>query len=286
MDKKVIITAALSGTATTKDMAPTVPLTAEEIARETVAVVKAGASVVHIHVRDDQGLATMDTKKFEQAYFATQKALDEEGLDAILNLTTSGASGGTAPLELRLGHLRRLKPELCSFDAGTMNWGCNLVFENTPDFLRELCRCVSEEGIKPEIEIFDGGMMGNVAYYVNNHMLKTPCHYQFVLGVLGGLEGTVENLLFLKNRLPARSTWSVTGIGKAHIPMMLAGLALGCDGLRVGLEDNIYMSHGVKATNVQLVERAVALCRIAGREPATAAQAREILSLPARGRGK
>lgn len=283
MEKKVILTAALSGTATTKEMAPTVPLTTEEIAEQTVAVVKAGASVVHIHVRDEQGLPTMDTDRFEAAYRAAQAALKTAGLDAVLNLTTSGASGGTAPLELRLGHLRRLKPELCSFDAGTMNWGCNLVFENTPAFLNELCRCVSEEGIKPEIEIFDGGMMGNVAYYIRQGMLKLPCHYQFVLGVLGGLEGTVENLLFLKNRLPEGATWSVTGIGRDHMTMMLAGLALGCDGLRVGLEDNLYLSHGVKATNVQLVERAAALCRLVGRQPATAAEARAILSLPARG---
>ena len=282
MEKRVIITAALSGTATTKEMAPAVPLTAEEIAEDAVAVVKAGASVIHIHVRDERGLPTMDTGRFEETYHAVQAALKREGLDAVLNLTTSGASGGTAPLELRLGHLRRLKPEMCSFDAGTMNWDCSLVFENTPAFLKELCQCVSEEGVKPEIEIFDGGMMGNVEYYVENGLLKSPCHYQFVLGVLGGLEGTVKNLLFLKERLPEGATWSVTGIGKAHVPMMLAGLALGCDGLRVGLEDNLYLSRGVKATNAQLVARAAGLCLLAGREPATAAQAREILSLPAR----
>lgn len=282
MEKRVIITAALSGTATTKEMAPAVPLTAEEIAEDAVAVVKAGASVIHIHVRDERGLPTMDTGRFEETYHAVQSALKREGLDAVLNLTTSGASGGTAPLELRLGHLRRLKPEMCSFDAGTMNWDCSLVFENTPAFLTELCQCVSEEGVKPEIEIFDGGMMGNVEYYVKNGLLKSPCHYQFVLGVLGGLEGTVKNLLFLKERLPEGATWSVTGIGKAHVPMMLAGLALGCDGLRVGLEDNLYLSRGVKATNAQLVARAAGLCLLAGREPATAAQAREILSLPAR----
>ena len=96
-------------------------------------------------------------------------------------------------------------------------------------------------------------MMGNVAYYIRNGMLKSPCHYQFVLGVLGGLEGTVENLLFLKKRLPEGATWSVTGIGRDHMAMMLAGLALGCDGLRVGLEDNLYLSRGVKATNVHLL---------------------------------
>lgn len=279
MNKKLIIAAALSGTSTLKSMVPTVPETAEEIAAEVVKVARAGASIVHIHVRDDTGRATMDTTQFEKAFRATKEALVKENLDVVINLTTSGAYGGTAPDELRLGHLRKLKPEMCSFDAGTMNWGCNLVFDNSPDFLEKLCACTSENDIKPEIEIFDGGMMTNAEYYIKKGMLKTPCHYQFVLGVLGGLEGTPKNLQFLVDRLPTGSTWSVTGIGKAHIPMMLAGLSMGCDGIRVGLEDNIYFSSGLKATNVQLVERAARLAKLTGRELATAQEAREMLGI-------
>ncbi len=277
--KKLIITAALTGTSTFKSQTPDVPETAEEIAADVVKVVKAGAAVVHIHVRDENGRGTMDTAQFEKTFLAIKDALEAENLDAVINLTTSGAYGGTAPLELRLGHLKKLKPEMCSFDADTMNWGCSLVFDNSPAFLEELCKCVTENDIKPEIEIFDAGAIGNAKYYVEKGMLKAPCHYQFVLGILGGLEGTVRNLQFLVDRLPEGSTWSVTGIGRDHIPMMLAGLALECDGLRVGLEDNIYYAAGVKTTNVELVERAVQLGKLAGREIATAQEAREILGI-------
>lgn len=278
--RKLIITAALTGVGTFKSMNPNVPITTEEISNDVVNVVKAGASIVHIHVRDEEGFGTMRTDKFVEVFDAIQTALKRNGLDAIINLTTSGSKGGaTAPEELRLGHLKKIKPEMCSFDAGTMNWGCDLVFENTPAFLEKLCGTILENDIKPEIEIFDGGMVQNAIYYIDKGLLKAPCHFQFVLGVLGGLEGTTKNLQFLVDRLPAGSTWSVTGIGKDHIPMMLAGLSLGCDGIRVGLEDNIYYARGVKTTNTALVERAVALGKLSGREIATASDAREILGI-------
>lgn len=279
MGKKLIITAALSGTSTTREQAPTVPLTPDEIAADAVAVVRAGASILHIHVRDAEGRPTMDTDIFEQAYHATRTALAAVGLDAVINLTTSGAYGGTAPDELRLGHLRRLKPEMCSFDANTMNWNCDIVFENPPEFLEKLCAVTMEEHVKPEIEIFDGGAMTNVDYYLKKGMLKGPCHYQFVLGIIGGLEGTAENIQFLRSRLPEGATWSATGIGKAHMPVLLAALSMGCDSIRVGLEDNAYMSRGVKATNVSLVERAVTIAKLAGREIANAEEARQMLGL-------
>lgn len=279
MGKKLIICAALTGTSTTREQAPSVPLTPDEIAQQAVAVVTAGASVLHIHVRDTEGRPTMDTEIFEETFFKVKKALRNAGLDAVLNLTTSGAYGGTASDAQRLGHLQRLKPEMCSFDANTMNWNCDIVFENSPVFLEKLCAVTMKEGVKPEIEIFDGGAMTNVNYYVKKGMLKTPCHYQFVLGVTGGLEGTAENIAFLKARLPEGATWSATGIGKAHIPVMLAALSMDCDGIRVGLEDNVYLYKGIKATNVQLVERAVEMARLAGRKIADAAEARKILKI-------
>lgn len=277
--KKLIITAALTGTSTFKTQTPYVPVTPKEIAEDAVKAVKAGASVLHIHVRDKEGRGTMDTEVFEETFDLTTSALKKEGLDAVINLTTSGTYGGTAPLELRLGHLKKLRPEMCSFDVDTMNWGCALVFDNSPEFLKKLCECTLEYDVKPEIEIFDAGAIGNAIYYINNNLLKTPCHFQFVMNILGGLEGTTRNLQFLVDRLPEGSTWSVTGIGKSHIEMMLAGLALGCDGLRVGLEDNIYYSAGVKTTNAELVERAVQLGRLAGREIANADEARQMLSI-------
>jgi len=274
--QKLIISAAITGAGTTKEMVPDVPITATEIAEETVHVVQAGAAIVHIHARDDNGDATMDTVKFEEVYAAVQSALKREQLDAVINLTSSGAPGSD---ELRMAHLQKLNPDMCSLDAGTMNWAHKSVFENSPSFLDKLCDCTLQENIKPEIEIFDGGMMGNALHLIKIGKLKMPCHFQFVLGQLGGMPGDMQSLLYLKNMLPKGATWSLTGIGKSHLPMLLAGLALECTGIRVGLEDNIYYSRGIKATNVDLVERAAQLGRLAGREIASPAEAREILSI-------
>ena len=276
---KLIISAAFTGAGTLKSMTPFVPQTAEEISDDVISEAKAGASVVHIHVRDAEGRGSMDTDRFEEVYEAIQKKLKVNDLDVVINLTTSGIWGTQAPDELRLAHLKKLKPEMCSFDAGTMNWNCGSIFENSPQFLEKLCACVSENDIKPEIEIFDIGMMGNVEHYIKKGLLKTPCYYQFIMGVLGGAAGTAENLQFLVNKLPEGSKWSVSGIGKAHIPMMFAGLSMECNGIRVGLEDNLYLSHKVLATNEQLVQRAVEIGKLAGRKIASAEDAREILGL-------
>lgn len=275
---KLIISAALTGAGTSKEAAPTVPYHADEIAEQVVAVAKAGAAAVHIHVREDSGWPTMSTDKFTDAFVAIKKAVEAAGVDVIVNLTTSGSSK-IEPNDIRLAHLKKLRPEMCSYDSGTFNWNNGGVFVNDPWFLDELSACVVENDIKPEIEIFDNGMIGNAIHYIKKHNIPTPCHFQFVLGVGGGADGTTKNLVFLKELLPEGSTWSVTGIGKRHMEMMLAGLAMGCDGLRVGLEDNLYLSHGVKATNVQLVERAVELAKLAGREIATAEEARQILGI-------
>lgn len=274
--KKLVISAALTGFAGSKSLSPHIPLTPEEIAADAVAVAKAGASMVHIHVTDENGKPTMRADRFEATFRAIKEATEKAGVDLIVNLTTSGGSYVT---EERLAHLKLLRPEVCSYDAGTFNWGLGGVFQNSPQFLVEAGHLTQELDIKPEIEVFDYGMLGNAIAYMKKGVLKAPCHVQFVLGVLGAMDGTVENLQYLQSKLPEGTTWSVTGIGKAHIPMLLAGLALGADGVRVGLEDNIYLEYGVKATNVQLVERAAAIARLAGREPATAEEAREILGI-------
>ena len=277
--EKLIITCALTGTTTSKEQNINVPITPEEMAEDAVKVVKAGASVLHIHVRDENGLGTMEYSAFERAFNSITEALKKEKLDAVINLTTSGRYGGTAPFEERVGHLQKLRPEMCSYDACTMNWGCSIVFDNHPNFLTELGKIAMECDVKPEIEIFDGGHISNAIYYINHGIIKAPAHFQFVLNILGGLEGTTRNLQFLVDRLPEGSTWSVTGIGKSHVPMMLAGLSLGCNGLRVGLEDNIYYAEGQKTTNEELVKRAVELGKLAGREIATADDARRILGI-------
>ncbi|MDR0839696.1 MAG: 3-keto-5-aminohexanoate cleavage protein [Oscillospiraceae bacterium] len=281
---KVIIQVCLCGAGTKKDKAPTVPYTADELAEQIVACAKAGASIAHIHVREDKevngkleiGYKSMSLQKFTEAVEKTREAAKKAGVDILINLTTSG---GEYQDEKRIAHLAALLPEMCSFDPNSINWDNSYIFENSPRFLNYLGAEVVRTDVKPEFEVFDTGHIDSVAYYVKKHNIPEPAHIQFIMGVGGSMPATTENLAFLAGKLPAGATWSVSGIGRAHMPMMLAGLALGCDGLRVGLEDNIYYSRGVIATNVQLVERAVELSKLAGREIATAEDAREILGI-------
>jgi uncharacterized protein (DUF849 family) len=191
-------------------------------------------------------------------------------------MTSSGDPVGTD--EIRLAPLGALQPELASYDSGTMNWMHNSIFENHPDFLEKLGLFMQKYNIKPELEIFDCGMLYNTFHYAKKGVLKPPFHYQFVLGAPGGMDATVENLVFLHGLLPEDSTWSATGLSKGHIPIMLTTLALGGH-VRVGLEDNLYYSRGVLANNVMLVERAVRITTESGFSVAKPDEAREILSI-------
>jgi uncharacterized protein (DUF849 family) len=286
---KLIISVCLCGAGTKKAQAPTVPYTPEEISDQAIECAKAGAAIAHIHVREDKevdgvmqiGYKSMSLEKFTETVELTRKKCKEQGVDIVLNLTTSG---GEYEDYKRLQHLGKLQPEMCSFDPNTLNWSNSYIFENSPRFLNLLSQEVVKYNIKPEFEVFDTGHIDSVMYYVNKWNIPQPPHIQFIMGVGGSMPGTAENLAFLVGKLPAGATWSVSGIGKAHMPMMLAGLALGCDGLRVGLEDNILYGkdkdgNKIIATNKMLVERAVRLATEAGREIATAADAREILGL-------
>lgn len=276
MGKKLIITAALCGAGTLKSQTEHVPVTPQEIAADAVACAKAGAAVIHFHVRDDEGKNTMETDRFVQVIELVREECAKANVDIVYNITTSGSK---FPLDMRVAHLPILKPEMCSYDPGTMNWANSYVFLNPPEFLESLGKISQELGIKPELEIFDGGMMGNVDYYLKKGFLKEPLHYQFVLGVPGGMDGNIDSLAFLLPKMRPGSTWSATGIGRTHMSVMLASLAEDCDGLRVGLEDNIFMEKGVLATNVSLVERTVKIAEDVGRSIATAAETREILGL-------
>jgi uncharacterized protein (DUF849 family) len=276
MNKKIIITAALNGAGTTRNLTPHVPITADEIAADAVACVQAGAAIIHLHVRDEAGKNSMATEVWKNVVSKVRQGLAAAKLDVVLNLTTSGSIW---PEDLRVAHLPLLMPEMCSYDPGSMNWANSYVFLNTPPFLERLGAVCQELRIKPELEIFDAGMVGNVAYYLKKGVLKPPCHCQLVLDVAGGMPGNLESVAYLLPKLPPGATWSITGIGRSHVPMMLAGLAAGCDGLRVGLEDNIFMEKGVLATNAQLVARAVELSKMVGREIATAEETRQFLGL-------
>ncbi|MCL2124610.1 MAG: 3-keto-5-aminohexanoate cleavage protein [Oscillospiraceae bacterium] len=281
---KVMIQVCVCGAGTKKENAPTVPYTAEEIAEQTIACAKAGASIVHIHVRENKevdgkmeiGYKSMSLDMFTQAVERIREESIKAGVDIIINLTTSG---GEYEDFKRLQHLGALRPEMCSFDPNTLNWNNAYIFENHPRFLNYLGQEVVKYDIKPEFEIFDTGHIDSAMFYVEKHGIPKPAHLQFIMGVGGSMPGTADGLAFMVGKMPKDSSWSVSGIGRTHMAMMLAGLALGCDGLRVGLEDNIYYSRGVIATNLQLVERAVELSKLAGREIATADEAREILGI-------
>lgn len=269
---KTIITVAPTGAWPTKENNPNLPMTPKEIAEDVYECYKAGAAVAHLHMRDDAGKGTMSKEKFEE----TVKLIREK-CDIVLNLTTSGDLNATD--ETRQAHLKAIKPELASYDCGSMNWMNNSLFINHPKFLEELGMTMQENGVKPEIEIFDAGMIYNSLYYLKKGVLKAPLHYQFVLGAAGGTAATVENLVYLKNLIPEGSTWSALGIGKGHVPIMLAAIAMGGH-VRVGMEDNVLFAPKVLAdSNAQFVTRAANIIRESGNEVATPDEAREILGL-------
>jgi 3-keto-5-aminohexanoate cleavage enzyme len=272
MKNKVILTVATTGAWPSKKDTPYVPLQPEEIAEEVYACWKAGASVAHIHVRDDEDKASMSFEKFEK----TVKLIREK-CDIVINLTTSGGIG--LDDEVRMKPFMELKPELASYDCGSMNWLHSTVFENNPKFLEKLGLAMQENNVKPEIEIFDAGMVYNALYYLKKGILKAPLHFQFVLGAAGGMTATVENLVYLKSLVPADCTWGALGIGKQHLPILYTALALGGN-VRVGMEDNIFYSAGELAkSNVEFVERTKRIVAELGKEIATPNEAREILGL-------
>lgn len=268
---KTIITVALTGAATPKAKNPALPCTPKEIAADAIACWKQGASIVHLHMRDDELRGTMDKERFRE----TVNIIRGE-TDLICNLSSSGESG--APNMRRMEHIIELKPELATFDAGSINLANGAIFMNKADFLMELGTAMIENGVKPEVEIMDLGFLAAADYYLAKGALKAPIHYQFVLGFFSGAPATPENLALLKGKLPAGATWSALGIGAAHMPILYAAIAMGGH-VRVGLEDNLYYSRGVLATNTMLVERAARVITEFGNEVATPDEAREILGL-------
>lgn len=270
---KVIVTAALTGAVTTKKDNPNLPTQPEEIAASALACCDAGASAVHIHVRDDNDVASMRFDKFAE----TVKLIRDAGSPLVLNLTSSGGQGFS--WEERIRPFRELKPELASFDAGTMNWLNSVVFMNEPEFL-ELCgKEMIAAGVKPEIEIFDIGMLNTAKYYIRKGIIQEPAHFQLCLGAAGGMEATTENLLYLVNHLPEKCTWSAFGIGKGANEIMMAALALGGN-VRVGLEDNVYYNKGQLAeSNQQFVARVKRIVEELGKTVATPDEARQILGV-------
>ena len=270
---KVIITAAITGSRNTRNITPYIPITPEEITQSAIECWNAGAAIVHIHVRDPKtGRGVQDLNLFRQVVTPLR-----DKTELILCLTTAAGPDYNFPIESRLVSLE-LNPELASLDAGSINLGGG-VFCNPPEFLDEAANRMKQKGIKPEIEIFDSGMVITTLRMRDEGKLEEPLWFQFVLGTPWGAPATPKSLLHLLELIPNNPSWSVIGIGKGHLPMAMMGLIMGGH-IRVGMEDNIYYKHGVLAkTNAQLVERIVRIAQEYGREVASPEEARAILRL-------
>ena len=296
---KRIITAAITGSIHTPTMSPYLPITPKQIIDEILAVHEAGGTVCHVHVRDPKtGKPVTDLDIFREIASTVKSKCD-----IILCLTTGGGLGMSA--EERLQTVTTFGPELASFNAGSVNFALfhaldkweewkyewepkylgiteDFVFTNTFKTLREFCGFFNENNTKPELEVYDSGMINNMAHLIQRGYLKTPVYIQYVMGVLGGITPSPENLMFLidyTKRLIGDFEFSVCVAGRAQFPICTQSLLLGGH-VRVGLEDNLYLEKGRMAkSNAEHVEKIIRIARELGIEPATPDEARQILGL-------
>lgn len=275
--EKLIITAAICGAEVTKEQNPAVPYTVEEIVREAKSAVDAGAAIVHLHVREDDGTPTQSKARFKECI----DAIYEVCPDVIIIPSTGGAVGMSAEERLQP---TELFPEMATLDCGTCNFGDD-VFENTMPMMRDFGKRMIENNIKPEYECFEMGHLDTVLKMAQKGQVPgAPMQFNFVLGVPGCTPATVQNLAWLVNSIPAGSTWTATGIGRHAFTLAAHAIAMGGN-VRVGFEDNLNLEKGVPAkSNGELVAKVVRITKELGREIATSAEAREILSLPPRKR--
>ena len=272
--EKLIITAAICGAEVTKEQNPAVPYTVEEIVREAKSAVDAGAAIVHLHVREDDGTPTQSHVRFQECEEAIYKVCP----DVILIPSTGGAVGMSPEERLDSTNTTPI-PEMATLDCGTCNFG-DEIFDNTMPTMRAFGKRMIEKGIKPEYECFEMGHLDTILTMARKGEVPgDPMQFNFVLGVPGCTPATVSNLAWMVNQIPAGSTWTVTGVGRSAFPMAAAAIALGGN-VRVGFEDNIYLSKGVKASsNGELVAKVVRIAKELGREIATSDEARAILGL-------
>ncbi|MDP2872908.1 MAG: 3-keto-5-aminohexanoate cleavage protein [Bacillota bacterium] len=273
---KLVITAALVGAELTRKQTPNLPLTPEEIAIAAEDACNAGASVVHLHVRDKDGQATQD-----RDVFARTIQLIKSRCDAVIQVSTGGAVGMTP--EERLQPVT-LSPEMATLTCGTVNFG-DAIFANPFPLIRRFARAMREHGVRPEVEVFDTGAIATAERLIGLGLLEPPVHFDFVMGMPGGIPATVRHLVCLVDSLPAGSTWTVAAIGRSQLPLNTVAVAMGGH-VRVGFEDNVHYQRGVLAdSNAQLVARVVRIATELGREIASPADARAMLRLPAARRG-
>lgn len=268
--EKLIITAALSGAETSREDNPNLPVSVEEIAEAGLEAAEAGASILHLHMRNEKGEPSQDPELFKEA-----KTLIQKESDVILQFSTGGAVGMS--IEERIGPLS-LQPEMATLTTGTVNFGRE-VFYNPPEFVEAFAKKMRELKIKPEIEVFDSGMIGSALYLLKKGLLLEPLHFDLVMGVPGGIGGEVKDLLYLVEKLPSGSSFSVAGVGRYELPLGVMAILMGGH-VRVGFEDNIFYKKGILAeSNAQLVSRMKRLSHEMDRDVATPREAREILGM-------
>ena len=290
MSRPVILTCALTGGADSAHLNPAVPVTPEQIANEGIAAAKAGATIVHIHVRDPKtGKASLELAHYREVV----ERIRASKVDVLINLTTGpgarftptdaepmGFGPGTTMKspEFRVQHVQELQPDICSLDIATMNFG-EYAFVNTPPHLRTMAELIRKTRAKPEIEVFDLGHVRLAAELVSKGLFADPPLFQLCLGVPWGAPATTEGMLAMKSLLPANALWAAFGISRFQFPMVAQAVILGGHA-RVGLEDNLYIDRGKLAPgNAALVERAVDIIKSLGEHPATTDEARKILGI-------
>ena len=271
--EKLVITVALTGSQPTRAHNPHLPVSPEEIAADAVRCRRAGASIAHVHARDAEGRPTLDPDVFAEIH-----RLISERTDLIVQIST----GGRADMDTaaRAEPVRRLRPEMASLTTGSMNFP-SLVYANSFETVESLAAAMREAGTKPEMEIFEAGMVDNALLLVDQGLARAPLHFDFVVGVRGAQPATPRQLIFLSESIPPGSTWTVAGIGRWQLPMAVMAVGMGGH-VRVGLEDNLYYRKGQLATNQALVARVADIARRAERPVATPDEARRILDLPPR----
>jgi len=271
---KLIITAAICGAEVTKEQNPAVPYTVEEIVREAKSAVDAGAAIVHLHVREDDGTPTQSRARFQECEDAIYKACP----NVILIPSTGGAVGMTPDERLQSTDTTPI-PEMATLDCGTCNFG-DEIFDNTMPTMRAFGKRMIERGIKPEYECFEMGHLDTILTMARKGEVPgAPMQFNFVLGVPGCTPATADNLAWLVKNIPAGSTWTATGIGRHAFTLAAVAIVMGGN-VRVGFEDNLNLAKGVPAkSNGELVAKVVRLANELGRPVATSDEAREILGL-------
>lgn len=289
MNNKVVLTAAVTGAGDTLKKNPYVPVTPKEIADSAIESAKAGAAIAHIHARDPvNGGISHNVDHYREIV----ERIRESETDVIINITSGGGGdfipnimtpnrGGEGtdiqtPKE-RHAPIQSLLPEMCTLDCGSLNFG-NMIYMSPTDWLYEQAKLVQASGVKPELECFDTGHIRFANQMIEDGVIDGDPIFQFCLGIPWGAEADAETLLYMKQRVPGNAHWSAFGIGRMQLPMAAQSALLGGN-VRVGLEDNIYLSKGVPARNEQLVDRAVTILQGNSQEPMTPQEAREHLGL-------